>query len=73
MALAKATRANPRELASRVAGAVRLEPLAGPPEIAGPGFLNVRLHDPWISETLGELLSGAFPGITPPHDPAARS
>ena len=66
MALAKTLRANPRELASRVAGAVRLEPMAGPPEIAGPGFLNVRLHDAWISRTLGELLAGAFPGITPP-------
>jgi arginyl-tRNA synthetase len=71
MALAKSTRANPRELASRVAGAVRLEPMAGPPEIAGPGFLNVRLHDDWISAALGALLAGPFPGITPPADPGS--
>ncbi|MGC8641046.1 MAG: arginine--tRNA ligase [Isosphaeraceae bacterium] len=71
MALAKDLRANPRELASRVAGAVRLEPMAGPPEIAGPGFLNVRLHDAWIAQTLGELLAGAFPGIAPPDEPAS--
>jgi arginyl-tRNA synthetase len=71
MALAKSLRANPRELASRVAGHVRLEPMAGPPEIAGPGFLNVRLHDVWISSALGELLAGAFPGFAAPADPAS--
>jgi len=39
------------------------------PEVAGPGFLNVRLHDGWISRTLQALLSTDFPGIDPPKNP----
>jgi len=46
-----------------------LEPLAANPEVAGPGFLNVRLSDTWISRALGELLTSEFPGIAPPKQP----
>jgi arginyl-tRNA synthetase len=69
MAIAKELKANPRELAARVAKEVQLEPLAGPPEVAGPGFLNVRLHDEWIAATLEGLLGDTFPGIDPPAQP----
>jgi len=69
MALAKSLKVNPRVLASQVAAAVDLEPLAGPPEIAGPGFLNVRLHDAWIAHSLADLLGASFPGIVPPAQP----
>ncbi len=48
---------------------MQLEPLAGPPEVAGPGFLNVRLHDAWIARSLADLLGGSFPGITAPATP----
>ncbi|MGC1718455.1 MAG: arginine--tRNA ligase [Isosphaeraceae bacterium] len=69
MALAKSLKVNPRVLASQVADAVDLEPLAGPPEIAGPGFLNVRLHDAWIAHSLADLHGAGFPGIVPPAQP----
>ncbi len=69
MALAKSLKLNPRDLATRVAAVVDLEPLAATPEVAGPGFLNVRLRDAWISRVLGELLAGEFPGIAPPRQP----
>ncbi|MGA2702221.1 MAG: arginine--tRNA ligase [Isosphaeraceae bacterium] len=69
MALAKSLKVNPRVLASQVADAVDLEPLAGPPQIAGPGFLNVRLHDAWIAHSLADLLAASFPGIVPPAQP----
>jgi arginyl-tRNA synthetase len=69
MALAKSLRVNPRDLASQVARSVRLEPLAGPPEVAGPGFLNVRLNDTWIARVLADLLGTSFPGIVPPTNP----
>jgi arginyl-tRNA synthetase len=69
MPIAKALKSNPRELAARVGTAVDLEPMAGPPEVAGPGFLNVRLHDAWISRTLEDLAHDAFPGINPPVPP----
>ena len=66
MALAKALKKNPRELATVVASSVDLAPLAGPPEIAGPGFLNVRLHDDWISGRLEALISDEKLGLVEP-------
>jgi arginyl-tRNA synthetase len=69
MAIGKTLGANPRALAANVAGTVRLEPMAGATEIAGPGFLNVRLHNAWIASTLDDLLGGAFPGIDPLAQP----
>jgi arginyl-tRNA synthetase len=67
MALAKSTGKNPRDLAQHVASVVDLQPLADRPEVAGPGFLNVRLREDWISRTLGDLLVDEALGITPPR------
>jgi arginyl-tRNA synthetase len=61
--LARALRADPRALARAVAGAVDLEPLADPPEPAGPGFLNVRLRDDWMARTLAALLADDRLGV----------
>ena len=69
MALAKSQKKNPRDLAQVVAEAVDLAPLADRPEVAGPGFLNVRLREDWIAETLGDLLGDDALGITPPKHP----
>ena len=69
MAVAKALKKNPRDLAQAVSLAVDLEPLADPPEVAGPGFLNVRLRGPWISRALGDLLNDEALGIVPPARP----
>jgi arginyl-tRNA synthetase len=66
MALAKQAKANPRDLAQQVAGQVDLGPLAGAPEVAGPGFLNVRLHDDWIAGTLATLLTDESLGLERP-------
>src|ERR1700677_2803448 len=57
MALAKSTGKKPRDLAAELAAAVDLAPIAGKPEVAGPGFLNVRLDDAWIAGALGGLLA----------------
>jgi arginyl-tRNA synthetase len=69
MALAKAARKNPREMAQAVAGAVVLAPMAEPPEVAGPGFLNVRLRDDFLAATLGELLDDERLGLDVPARP----
>ncbi|WP_435017341.1 arginine--tRNA ligase [Tundrisphaera sp. TA3] len=69
MAIAKAAKVNPRAVAEAVAKAVDLAPMAGTPEVAGPGFLNVRLDDAWISGTLGTLLDDPALGVEPPADP----
>jgi arginyl-tRNA synthetase len=69
MALAKAARKNPREVALAVADRVDLAPLADAPEVAGPGFLNVRLSDAWIAQALGTLLNDERLGLTEPARP----
>ena len=69
MALAKALGRKPRDLAQDLAGKVNLAPIAGPPEVAGPGFLNVRLNDAWIAATLHNLLADDRLGLTPPTRP----
>jgi arginyl-tRNA synthetase len=69
MAIAKAAGKNPREVAAQVAKVVDLAPMAGTPEVAGPGFLNVRLSEDWISARLGDLLDDETLGLVPPETP----
>ena len=57
MALAKALRQNPASWPHEVADAVDLAPLADTPEVAGPGFLNVRLRR--LAGSLGPLARSA--------------
>jgi arginyl-tRNA synthetase len=66
MALAKSTGRKPRDLAAELADAVDLAPIAGKPEVAGPGFLNVRLDDGWVASALGGLLADDRLGLTAP-------
>ncbi|MFO0840623.1 MAG: arginine--tRNA ligase [Phycisphaerae bacterium] len=57
MALAKAAGAKPRELAERIVAAVtpRLDKMVQPLEIAGPGFINIRLSDAYLGRRLDEI------------------
>jgi arginyl-tRNA synthetase len=66
MALAKALGRKPREMADEIARAVNLAPLAGPLEVAGPGFLNIRLDDAWLAANLGSLLGDDALGLVAP-------
>ena len=50
MGLAKKVGAKPRDLAELIVKAIDLGDLADPPEIAGPGFINIRLRP----EALGQ-------------------
>jgi arginyl-tRNA synthetase len=56
LATAKQARRNPRELAQQIVGWLE-DPLHTPAhvrsiEIAGPGFVNFRLHDTWLHDVL---------------------
>jgi arginyl-tRNA synthetase len=66
MSLAKSLSRNPRELAAELAGRVDLSPLADSPQVAGPGFLNVRLRDEWLAEALRDLLIDDRLGVSDP-------
>ncbi len=54
MALGRRVGTDPRELADRIVAAVDLGAVAEPPQVAGPGFINVRLRP----EALSLLLEG---------------
>jgi arginyl-tRNA synthetase len=69
MALARTLGQKPRDLAQEIARRVDLAPIAGPPEIAGPGFLNVRLNDAWVAQALQDLLNDETGGIPRPEHP----
>ena len=55
MQLARQLGAKPREVAERIAAAVDLAGIAGPLEVAGPGFLNIRLDEGFLAAQLGEI------------------
>ena len=59
MAAAKAVKANPRQLAEQVVAAMDISDLCESPEIAGPGFINLRLKDSFLAERLLEMFRDA--------------
>jgi arginyl-tRNA synthetase len=48
MPLGKKLGAPPRQIAERLIAALDVADLCEPPEIAGPGFINLRLRDEWL-------------------------
>jgi arginyl-tRNA synthetase len=71
MALAKQIKTNPRKLAEAVVAQLDVSDICEPPEIAGPGFINLRLKADFVagqllhihSDTQGRL------GMTPISEP----
>ena len=59
LAVAKAAGRNPRELAGELATAVDADrpPHVAAVEVAGPGFVNFRLHDTWLHDVLREVVA----------------
>jgi arginyl-tRNA synthetase len=55
MALAKKIKTNPRKLAEEVVKNLNVDDICEPPEIAGPGFINLRLKADFIAERLLEI------------------
>jgi len=57
MALAKKTKANPRKLAEHVVEKLSVHDMCEPPEVAGPGFINLRLKPEYLTKRLLEINS----------------
>jgi arginyl-tRNA synthetase len=55
MAAAKAVKLNPRQMAEQVVAALDIEDICEKPEIAGPGFINLRLKDSFLAARLLEM------------------
>ncbi|QNM95192.1 arginine--tRNA ligase [Chitinimonas koreensis] len=63
MGAAKALKRNPRELAQQVIGAVDLAGVAASLEIAGPGFINIRLDDGFLARRVETALADGHLGV----------
>jgi len=55
MAAAKILKANPRDIAQKIIDNLQLEAVCSTIEIAGPGFINLKLDNQWLANFLGEL------------------
>lgn len=57
-AIRKATgeKANPRQIAQAIAGKIEPGALVGSVELAGPGFINVRLNDRWLQQSVLSII-----------------
>jgi len=66
MAAAKALGTNPHQLAEKAAAAAEVSDLTEPLEVAGPGFINIRLKDDFLADELGKMLVDERLGVEPP-------
>jgi arginyl-tRNA synthetase len=57
MVLAKAAKMKPRDIAEALAAALRLDPDVVSAEVAGPGFLNLRMRDSFWHGVVGAILA----------------
>lgn len=55
MALAKRLKSNPRKLAGRIVEKLDVSDMCEPPEVAGPGFINLRLKPGFVAARLLEI------------------
>ena len=55
MGLAKEAKVSPRKVAEKIVEFFALPDVLEPVEIAGPGFLNLRIKPQWLAEKLQEM------------------
>ena len=64
LATARALNRAPRKLASELVEQLKRSPPAhlAAVEVAGPGFVNFRLHDSWLHDMLTDVIEGGEDG-----------
>ena len=66
MPLAKQVGANPREVAQQIIDRLHVSDLCDPPEVAGPGFINLRLRSDWLEAAVNTAALDEQLGVKPP-------
>lgn len=56
MPLSKIVGTKPRDVATELVSRIELDDLCEPPEIAGPGFINLKLKDSFLADALKHML-----------------
>jgi arginyl-tRNA synthetase len=69
MPLGKERKANPRDVAQQIVGQLEVSDLCEPPEVAGPGFINLKLRDDFIERAVNELTGDERLGVPPTRSP----
>lgn len=69
MPLARQHGTNPRGLATRIVEKLDVTDLCDPPEIAGPGFINLRLADDWLQRQTQSLAADLRLGVSGTNHP----
>jgi arginyl-tRNA synthetase len=57
LALAKQLKVNPRQLAEKIIAELQINDICQKPEIAGAGFINLRLNPEFVAKNLREIVS----------------
>ena len=55
---------NPREVAAKLVAELQIDDLCETPEIAGPGFINLKLNDAFLTGALTDMLGDERCGVT---------
>lgn len=69
MSLAKQLGRNPRELAEQISAELDLSEICEAPEVAGPGFINLRLRTEFLQELIQGIAGDDRLGVTPVSHP----
>lgn len=69
MPLGKKLGKSPREVAAAVAAQLQVDDLCEPPEIAGPGFINLRMKQKFLTDSLATMVRDARLGVSQPSRP----
>jgi len=69
MALAKARKLNPRQLATDVVARLNVSEWCEQPELAGAGFINFRIKPAALTEALRSASAGEHPFVNPVAEP----
>lgn len=69
MSLGKQLGKPPREVAQQIASQTKLDDLCEQVEVAGPGFINLRLKDSWLEAQLGRAIADERLGVEPVAQP----
>jgi len=71
MPLGKRLGRPPREVATQIVDRLQIDDICQPPEIAGPGFINLRLRDQYLAQQAAEAAQDPRLGV-PRVSPARR-
>jgi arginyl-tRNA synthetase len=69
MVVAKVQKRNPREVAASILAQLKVEDLCAPPSVAGAGFINFKVLDSAVSDSINGIRKDPLLGVVPTQSP----